>query len=30
MEVLFAYLYLTEQTERMETLFRLAYPVEEP
>ena len=30
MEVLFAYLYLTEQTERMETLFRLAYPTEEP
>ena len=26
MEVLFAFLYLTEQTERMETLFALAYP----
>ena len=28
MEVLFAYLYLTEQTERIETLFSIAYPAE--
>lgn len=28
MEVLFAYLYLTEQIARMEDLFRLAYPQE--
>ncbi len=28
MEVLFAYLYLTNQTERIENLFSIAYPAE--
>lgn len=29
MEVLFAYLYLSEQTDRIKTLFSLAYPASE-